>query len=229
MAAPDPARPRPDAPSLAVPTTAPSPRGVGVVPHHGAMSGTTAAGLPPAPGMLLVAAPTLLDPNFVDTVVLLLDADDEGAIGVVLNRPTPVPVEEVLPDWGPVVAEPEVLFQGGPVSTEGALAVALLEDGVVVPDTGFRPVAGPFGLVDLDTPVDALAGRLAGVRIFAGYAGWGAGQLEEEIEEGAWYVVPAEAGDLTREDAVDLARDVLRRQPGELAWHSTRPADPDLN
>ncbi len=96
------------------------------------MSGTTAAGLPPAPGMLLVAAPTLLDPNFVDTVVLLLDADDEGAIGVVLNRPTPVPVEEVLPDWGPVVAEPEVLFQGGPVSTEGALAVALLEDGVVV-------------------------------------------------------------------------------------------------
>ncbi|MGB0190972.1 MAG: YqgE/AlgH family protein, partial [Nocardioides sp.] len=84
-------------------------------------------------------------------------------------------------------------------------------------------------LVDLDTPVDALAGRLAGVRIFAGYAGWGAGQLEEEIEEGAWYVVPAEAGDLTREDAVDLARDVLRRQPGELAWHSTRPADPDLN
>ena len=193
------------------------------------MSGTTAAGLPPAPGMLLVAAPTLLDPNFVDTVVLLLDADDEGAIGVVLNRPTPVPVEEVLPDWGPVVAEPEVLFQGGPVSTEGALAVALLEDGVVVPDAGFRPVAGPFGLVALDTPVDALAGRLAGVRIFAGYAGWGAGQLEEEIEEGAWYVVPAEAGDLTREDAVDLARDVLRRQPGELAWHSTRPADPDLN
>ena len=129
----------------------------------------------------------------------------------------------------PVVAEPEVLFQGGPVSTEGALAVALLQDGVVVPDAGFRPVAGPFGLVDLDTPVDALAGRLAGVRIFAGYAGWGAGQLEEEIEEGAWYVVPAEAGDLTREDAVDLARDVLRRQPGELAWHSTRPADPDLN
>jgi putative transcriptional regulator len=107
--------------------------------------------------MLLVAAPTLLDPNFVDTVVLLLDADDEGAIGVVLNRPTPVPVEEVLPDWGPVVAEPEVLFQGGPVSTEGALAVALLEDGVVVPDAGFRPVAGPFGLVDLDRPAGSPA------------------------------------------------------------------------
>jgi putative transcriptional regulator len=194
----------------------------------GAMSGTTST-LDPAPGLLLVAAPTLLDPNFVDTVVLLLDADEDGAIGVVLNRPTPVPVEEVLDDWGAVVAEPEVLFQGGPVSTEGALAVALLEDGAAVPDTGFRAVAGRFGLVDLDTPVDALAGRIAALRIFAGYAGWGAGQLEEEVAEGAWYVVPSEAGDLCREDPSDLWRDVLRRQPGELAWHSTRPADPDLN
>lgn len=195
----------------------------------GPMSGTTAGGLPPAPGLLLVAAPTLLDPNFADTVVLLLDADADGAVGVVLNRPTPVPVEDVLEDWGSVVAEPEVLFQGGPVSTEGALAVALLEHGAVVPDSGFRPVAGRFGLVDLDAPVDSLAGRLSGIRIFAGYAGWGAGQLEDEIAEGAWYVVPSEDGDLCREDAADLWRDVLRRQPGELAWHSTRPAEPDLN
>ena len=195
----------------------------------GGMSGTTAGGLDPAPGLLLVAAPTLLDPNFVDTVVLLLDADGDGAVGVVLNRPTPVPVEEVLEDWGAVVAEPEVLFQGGPVSTEGALAVALLEDGATVPASGFRQVAGRFGLVDLDTPVEALAGRIEALRIFAGYAGWGAGQLEEEIAEGAWYVVPSEAGDLAREDSGDLWRDVLRRQPGEMAWHSTRPADPDLN
>jgi putative transcriptional regulator len=195
------------------------------------MSGTTAGGrgLAPAPGLLLVAAPTLLDPNFADTVVLLIEADVEGAVGVVLNRPTPVPVEEVLPAWGEVVAEPEVLFQGGPVSTDGALAVALLDDAAVVPDAGFRRVAGRFGLVDLDTPMDAVAGRLAGLRIFAGYSGWGAGQLEDEIEEGAWYVVPSEAGDLCREDAGDLWRDVLRRQPGELAWHATRPADPELN
>ena len=195
------------------------------------MSGTTAGGaaLAPAPGLLLVAAPTLLDPNFADTVVLLIEADAGGAVGVVLNRPTPVPVEEVLPAWGEVVAEPEVLFQGGPVSTDGALAVALLDDAAVVPDRGFRPVAGRFGLVDLDTPMDAVAGRLAGLRIFAGYSGWGAGQLEDEIAEGAWYVVPSEAADLCREDATDLWRDVLRRQPGELAWHATRPADPELN
>lgn len=195
------------------------------------MSGTTAGGgaLAPAPGLLLVAAPTLLDPNFADTVVLLIEADAGGAVGVVLNRPTPVPVEEVLPAWGEVVAEPEVLFQGGPVSTDGALAVALLDDAAVVPDRGFRPVAGRFGLVDLDTPMDAVAGRLAGLRIFAGYSGWGAWQLEDEIAEGAWYVVPSEASDLCREDATDLWRDVLRRQPGELAWHATRPADPELN
>lgn len=179
--------------------------------------------------MLLVATPALLDPNFADTVILVLDVSSDGSLGVVLNRPTALPVAEVLEPWSDVVAEPEVLFQGGPVSTDGALAVALLEDAAVLPDRGFRPVAGRFGLVDLDTPMDAVAGRLAGLRIFAGYSGWGAGQLEDEIAEGAWYVVPSEAADLCREDATDLWRDVLRRQPGELAWHATRPADPELN
>jgi putative transcriptional regulator len=178
--------------------------------------------------MLLVAAPTLLDPNFADTVVLLLEADADGAVGVVLNRPTPVPVEEVLADWGAVVAEPEVLFQGGPVSTEGALAVGLLAGAPEV-GPGLRPVAGGFALVDLDGSVEQLAGRLEALRIFAGYAGWGAGQLQDEIAEGAWYVVPSLAADLCREDTTGLWRDVLRRQPGELAWHSTRPVDADLN
>ena len=143
-------------------------------------------------GMLLVATPALLDPNFADTVVLLLDVDDDGALGVVLNRPSAVPVAEVLAGWGDVVAEPEVLFQGGPVSTEGALAVALLRDPDDVP-VGFRAVDGRLGLVDLDTPVELVEGSLDGLRIFAGYAGWGADQLDGEIEEGSWYVVPGEA------------------------------------
>lgn len=179
-------------------------------------------------GMLLVATPALVDPNFADTVVLLLDVDENGALGVVLNRPSVVRVAEVLADWGEVVAEPEVLFRGGPVSTEGALAVATLrtEDDVPV---GFRAVEGRLGLVDLDTPVELLEGSLEGVRIFAGYAGWGAEQLVGEIEEGSWYVVPAQLRDVFRVDPTDLWRDVLRRQPGELAWHSTRPFDPELN
>ena len=179
-------------------------------------------------GMLLVATPALLDPNFADTVVLLLDVDETGALGVVLNRPSPVPVAEVLADWRDVVAEPEVLFHGGPVSTEGALAVARLRRADDAP-VGFREVADGLGVLDLDTPVELVDGTLSGMRIFAGYAGWGAEQLVEEIEEGSWYVVPADATDAFRMDPTDLWRDVLRRQPGELAWHSTRPTDPGLN
>jgi putative transcriptional regulator len=180
------------------------------------------------PGMLLVATPQLLDPNFIDTVVLMLDVDDGGALGVVLNRPSPIPVSEVLETWSDITSEPEVLFRGGPVSTEGALAVAMLRDEEDVP-VGFREVDGPLGLVDLDTPVELVTGSLAGMRIFAGYAGWGADQLAAEIDEGSWYVVPGEAFDAFRLDPTELWRDVLRRQPGELAWHSTRPVDPELN
>ena len=182
----------------------------------------------PVAGMLLVATPALVDPNFADSVVLLLDVDENGALGVVLNRPSGVPVDAVLDGWAPVVAEPEVLFQGGPVGADGALAVALLRDPEDVP-VGFRSVNGRLGLVDLDAPVELLEGSLAGLRIFAGYAGWGAAQLDGEIEEGSWYVVPGETGDAFRTDTSDLWREVLRRQPGEMAWHSTRPADPELN
>ncbi len=94
---------------------------------------------------------------------------------------------------------------------------------------GFRAVEGRLGLLDLDTPVELLEGSLDGLRIFAGYAGWGAGQLDGEVEEGSWYVVPAQEPDVFRLDPATLWRDVLRRQPGELAWHSTRPLDPELN
>ncbi|MDH2413993.1 YqgE/AlgH family protein [Nocardioides sp. CER19] len=181
-----------------------------------------------AAGMLLVATPILLDPNFADTVVLLLDVDEDGALGVVLNRPSPVTVAEVLDQWSGAVAEPDVLFHGGPVGTDAALAVALLRDPADVP-VGFRTVRGSLGLLDLDTPAELLAGSLSRLRIFAGYAGWAPGQLETEVEEGSWYVVPSEALDAFRGDTELLWRDVLRRQPGELAWHSTRPVDPDLN
>ena len=179
-------------------------------------------------GMLLLATPLLLDPNFVETVVLMLDVNDDGALGVVLNRPTALAVSEVLGGWADVVAEPEVLFQGGPVETDGALAVAMLSP-AIEDNVGFRGVAGQLGLLDLDTPVELVTGSLDGLRIFAGYAGWGAGQLQTEIDEGHWYVVPGRAEDVFRNDASDLWRDVLRRQPGDLAMQSTRPADPELN
>jgi putative transcriptional regulator len=179
-------------------------------------------------GQLLVATALLVDPNFAETVVLLLDADENGALGVVLNRPSTVPVAEVLEPWAGVVAAPDVLFQGGPVSTEGALAVGLLRSAGDQP-VGFREVADDLGVIDLDTPVELVDGSLEGLRIYAGYAGWGAGQLESEIEEGSWYVVASFPPDCFRADAHGLWRDVLRRQPGELAWNSTRPFDPGLN
>lgn len=181
-----------------------------------------------ASGMLLLATPALRDPNFVDTVVLLLDVNDEGALGVVLNRPSQVLVADVLEPWCEVVAEPEVLFRGGPVGTDGALAVAQLRD-PADPPVGWRPVAGLLGMVDLDTPIELVDGSLSAMRVFAGYAGWGAGQLVGEVEEGSWYVVSGQAADAFRGDTSGLWRDVMRRQPGMLAWHVNRPVDPDMN
>lgn len=175
-----------------------------------------------------MASPELVDPNFADSVVLLLDVNEDGALGVVLNNPSMVLVAEALTDWRDLVAEPGVLFRGGPVSTDGALAVARLADPDDEP-VGFRATFADVGLVDLDSPLELVEGGLADLRIFAGYAGWGAAQLAAEIAEGSWYVVPATPADLFREDTTTLRADVLRRQPGELAWVSTRPADPLMN
>lgn len=183
-------------------------------------------------GDLLVATPDLVDPNFERSVVLLLDADDDGALGVVLNRPTGVAVQEILPDWVQRVGAPDVLFQGGPVSTDSALAVGasmtLGTDPNVEP-VGFRRLYDDVGIVDLDTPTDLIGPALTHLRIFAGYAGWGAEQLLDEIGSGAWYVVPSRTADLFGDDPLRLWQRVLRRQPGELAWVATRPADPTMN
>lgn len=182
-------------------------------------------------GCLLVATPSLGDPHFDRTVVLLLDHDENGALGVIINRPTPVPVDEVLPDWSPYVTGEAVLFAGGPVGTDSALALAQLDGGggPEAPTPGFRPLAGELGLIDLDTPPEILVPGLRGLRVFAGYAGWGPGQLEGEIDEDAWFVVAAHEGDPFHPEADRMWRTVLRRQPGELAWVSTAPADPTWN
>jgi putative transcriptional regulator len=182
-------------------------------------------------GRLLVATARLADPNFERSVVLVLDHDAEGSLGVVLNRPSPVPVGDVLHDWQGLVAAPGVLFHGGPVATDSALAVATIPPGRDPSEdpVGFRRLFGDTGIVDLDTPTELLDDAIARMRIFAGYAGWGDGQLAAEIEEGSWYVVPVESGDVFGASPDSLWSRVLRRQPGELAWVSTRPADPTMN
>ncbi|MGW0902737.1 YqgE/AlgH family protein [Streptomyces sp. NPDC002853] len=187
-------------------------------------------------GRLLVATPALADPNFDRAVVLLLDHDEEGSLGVVLNRPTPVDVADILEGWGDLAGAPGVVFQGGPVSLDSALGVAVIpgEDAAAPrpgrgEPIGWRRVHGAIGLVDLDTPPELLAPALGSLRIFAGYAGWGPGQLEDELVEGAWYVVESEPGDVSSPDPERLWRAVLRRQRSELAMVATYPDDASLN
>lgn len=183
-------------------------------------------------GDLLVATPELVDPNFAGSVVLLLDLDSDGALGVVLNRPTEVPVGEVLPGWADLARAPGVLFHGGPVATDSALAVGASMGYGMDPDVaagGFRRLFDDIGLVDLDVPVAAVGPVLDGLRVFAGYAGWGEQQLLDEIAAGSWYVVPSATSDLFGADPAGLWTRVLRRQPGRLAWLATRPADPTEN
>ncbi|CAM5483557.1 YqgE/AlgH family protein [Streptomyces albus] len=178
-------------------------------------------------GRLLVAAPALTDPNFDRAVVLLLDHDEEGSLGVVLNRPTPVGVGDILASWAGLTGEPDVVFQGGPVSLDSALGVAVIpgDEGPL----GWRRVHGAIGLVDLETPPELLGPALGSLRIFAGYAGWGPGQLEGELNESAWYVVESEPGDVSSPRPERLWRAVLRRQRSELAMIATYPDDPSLN
>jgi putative transcriptional regulator len=184
-------------------------------------------------GHLLVATPLLGDPNFRRTVILVVeDEPDEGTLGVVLNRPTEVPVGQVLEPWTELVTDPSVVFQGGPVSPTSALALAIVP-GKDEP-VGWRALEtselmARIGLVDLDTPPQLLAGGIDSFRVFAGYAGWGPGQLQAEIEEGAWYVVPAEPSDAFAPEPELLWQAVLRRAGGTLALVATYPDDPSLN
>jgi putative transcriptional regulator len=175
-------------------------------------------------GDLLVASVTVSDGVFDSSVILLLDADESGTVGVVLNRISPIDLSSVLPTWSDEVSTPQVLFDGGPVSQQGAVCLAELHDPSAEP-LGWRRVIGTLGLLNLEVPPQESSQAFANLRVFAGYAGWDAGQLEDELEFGMWHLVPS-----TPEDPFDpvpetLWRRVLRRQGGDLALFSTWPDD----
>jgi putative transcriptional regulator len=170
-------------------------------------------------GSLLVAAPVLSDPNFRRTVVLVAEHGDEGAMGIVLNRPTDTSVGEAVPALAAIADESDPVFVGGPVSTASVLAVAELDD----PEDASELLFGSVGFVQ-ETDVPVLRGR-----VFVGYAGWSAGQLEAELEEESWLVLPAEPDDLFSDDPEGLWSAVLRRQGGPYALLSLMPPDPSLN
>ncbi|KAA2251346.1 YqgE/AlgH family protein [Solihabitans fulvus] len=178
------------------------------------------------PGSLLVAAPSLLDTNFRRTVVYVIDHRGEGTLGVVLNRPSEVAVHDVLPGWGPHVTRPQAVYIGGPVDQKTALCLAALRTGEDSEQlAGVVGVRGPVALVDLDADPDELVTRVRGMRVFAGYAGWGEEQLAGEIERGDWFVVPGLPDDVLTPSGVDLWARVLRRQGMPLALLATHPVD----
>lgn len=179
-------------------------------------------------GRLLVATPSVEGDVFGRSVILMLHHDEGGAQGVVLNKPLTADVDSVLPGWQRVVTAPPVLFQGGPVSTSSALGLVTVPGDEPEP-LGVKRLFGSIGLVDLDVPTPVVAAELAGMRIFAGYAGWESGQLEGEIRRGDWYVVDAEARDPFSPEPGALWREVLRRQRDNLAFVASFPDDPSMN
>jgi putative transcriptional regulator len=181
-----------------------------------------------------VASPGLSDANFRRTVVYMVEHRERGSLGVVLNRPSDVEVRDVLPAWASLASEspsesPSV-FVGGPVDARTALCLATLRTGTPMTGLpGLVAVRSPVALVDLDTDPVPLAPRLRGLRVFAGYSGWDAGQLAGEIARGDWIVVPGLPDDVTTPRPADLWGRVLRRQGPPLALLATFPAEVGLN
>ena len=177
-------------------------------------------------GQLLVAAPSLLDNNFYRSVIFVLEHNQDGAIGVVLNRPSELPVSTAIEGWADQATEPPVVFLGGPVSPSSVIALASyhLENA----DDHWNQILGSIGTVDLELAPEEVPGVNA-VRMFAGYAGWTGGQLEAELVTGSWFVVEAERSDVHTDNPDDLWWEVCGRQPGALRHLAHYPHDPRHN
>lgn len=176
-------------------------------------------------GRLLVATPLIADPNFERTVILLLAHGEEGAFGVVLNRPSDTMVDEIVPDWAPHAAPPGVMFLGGPVGRNAVVALGTLPG---EPSDRWQQIMEGVGTVDLNQAPEIWK-ELGSVRLFAGSAGWASGQLDDELAEGAWWLIDAVADDIFSSDPGGSWARALRRQPGTLAWFASHPRDPSLN
>jgi putative transcriptional regulator len=177
-------------------------------------------------GTLLVAAPTLLDPNFQRTVVLVTEHTDEGAMGLVLNRPTETTVADAAPELAPLTGPAEVVHQGGPVQPRAVVVLAEFAD----PGRAAHVVMGDIGFVRADADLELAGGETRRGRVYAGYAGWGPGQLESELQDDGWIVVADPLADELFSPWPDgLWQDVLERQGGQLALIARMPLDPSLN
>jgi putative transcriptional regulator len=175
-------------------------------------------------GSLLIAAPGLVDPNFRRTVVLVGEHSEEGALGVVLNRTSETPVDEAVPELAALVDGMGDIHVGGPVQPSAVVVLADFAeppdpDALVVESVGFLPSE-----IDPDT-----LGPLRRARVYVGYAGWGPGQLDSELDEGSWIVEPAIAEDVFTDEPDGLWSAVLRRKGGPFRVLAAMPPDPTQN
>ncbi len=181
-------------------------------------------------GRLLVATPALEEPSFYRTVLLMLEHGEEGALGVVLNRPSEMELSEPVPEWEPFAAPPAVVFFGGPVAQGTAICLARSSSNETAREgEGWTPLLGSLGALDIGRSPGEVGRPVDDIRVFSGHAGWAPGQLEDEIAQGAWFVVDADPGDVVTPEPLDLWRRVLGRQQGRVALFAAFPADPSLN
>jgi putative transcriptional regulator len=175
-------------------------------------------------GQLLIASPQLIDPNFARTVVLITEHNDEGAMGVVLNRPSDATVADAAPELEQLVEPEEDVYVGGPVQPSSVMVLAEWNQ----PDDGV-PVFGRVGFVAAGSDPDELAITVRRARLFAGFAGWSPGQLEGELERDDWILEDARPQDVFADDPDELWSEVLARKGGEYALVARMPIDPSLN
>ncbi|MGI8593849.1 MAG: YqgE/AlgH family protein [Solirubrobacteraceae bacterium] len=175
---------------------------------------------------LLVAAPDLLDPSFQRTVVLVAEHTEEGAMGVVLNRPSGTTVGEASPDLAALAEADDYVHVGGPMQPNGVIVLAEFDDPVLAASI----VLGDVGFVSAGSDLDEVARDVRRTRVFAGHAGWGPGQLDSELEDEGWIVVEAPRPDeLFTEDPESLWSEVLDRKGGRYKLVARMPADPSVN
>jgi len=181
--------------------------------------------VPSLRGQLLIAGPTLLDPNFHRTVVLIVEHEDAGAMGLVLNRRSPIPAEQAIPELIGALDPEDRLWMGGPVQTTSVVVLADFEGS----EMQSLAVQGDLGLVLPDADLEEVAVGVRRARAFLGFAGWGPGQLEDELAEEAWIIEPPQREEIFTAAPDDLWAAVLRRKGHRYALLATMPPDPSLN
>jgi putative transcriptional regulator len=178
-----------------------------------------------ARGQLLIAGPALLDPNFWRTVVLVVEHSEEGALGVVLNRPSDTTVLDAVAQLEQLVDPDELVFVGGPVQPGSVIVVAQFEDPSDAALVAFEDV----GVIGAGSSPDEIGAGVRRARAFVGHAGWGPGQLDGEIERGDWIVETARSEDAFAEEPKELWEAVLTRKGGSYALLARMPPDPSVN